>query len=102
MPATLGFEEAATVLTALAGAVLPLCNQDDGASSVRLTPPWLEDGRQKYAGKPTLILGGATAVGQYGACPTFGISTPPPYISLILPYDSHTSRSSVWVLAHHH
>ncbi|KAI1784160.1 GroES-like protein [Ganoderma leucocontextum] len=65
IPAIIAFEEAATVLAGLASASLPLYNQDEAASSAKLIPPWLEDGRQRYAGKPIFILGGATSVGQY-------------------------------------
>ncbi|KAI0359568.1 GroES-like protein [Trametes cingulata] len=64
-PQTLAVEEAATVLSGLATAVLPLYNHKEGAASVRLTPPWEEGGRGKYAGKPIFILGGASSVGQY-------------------------------------
>ena len=42
---------------------------EEGAGSVRLTPPWEEGGKTKYAGQAALILGGSTSVGQYGTSP---------------------------------
>ena len=67
IPATLAFEEAATIPSGVATAALSLYNQDRAADSVRLTPPWTEAGRRKYTGTPICIVGGATSVGQYGA-----------------------------------
>ncbi|KAI0351251.1 GroES-like protein [Trametes cingulata] len=64
-PSHLSFEEAATVPSGLATAAFALYNQATSDSSAGLTPPWEEGGRGKYAGKPILILGGATSVGQY-------------------------------------
>ena len=43
---------------------------EEGASSVRLTPPWEEGGKTKYAGQAALIFGGGTCVGQYGTSST--------------------------------
>ncbi|KAM5536457.1 hypothetical protein V8D89_009893 [Ganoderma adspersum] len=65
IPDTLAFEEAATVPSGVATAALSLYNQDRAADSARLTPPWVEAGRQKYAGNPVCVVGGATSVGQY-------------------------------------
>ncbi|KAM5535343.1 hypothetical protein V8D89_011028 [Ganoderma adspersum] len=65
IPDTLAFEEAATVPSGVATAALSLYNQDRAADSARLTPPWVEAGRQKYAKTPICIVGGATSVGQY-------------------------------------
>ena len=65
------------MLAGLASAALPLYNHDQAASSVKLTPPWLEDGKQRYVGKPIIVLGGATSVGQYGAYHACSIHTPP-------------------------
>ena len=39
--------------------------------SVQFTPPWEENGLTQYAGKPALIIGGASSVGQYGSFSTF-------------------------------
>ncbi len=38
---------------------------------MHLTPPWAQGGSGKYAGKPAVVLGGTSAVGQAGLCPAF-------------------------------
>ena len=53
-------------MSGIATSAFPLYNQDPTAASVRLTAPWLEGGRGKYAGKPFLVFGGSSAVGQFG------------------------------------
>ncbi|KAM5538086.1 hypothetical protein V8D89_008283 [Ganoderma adspersum] len=65
IPASTSFEEAATILTGIATSAFPLYNQHPSAQSVKLTAPWLEGGRGKYAGKPFLLLGGAGSMGQF-------------------------------------
>ncbi|KAI0819843.1 GroES-like protein [Trametes gibbosa] len=65
IPSNLSFEAASTIPSGVATAALPLYNQAPGAPSVRLTPPWEEGGRGKYAGKPIFILGGASSMGQF-------------------------------------
>ena len=64
-PPSLSFDEAATVPSGVATAVFPLYNPNAPAS-VKLTPPWTEEGAGKYAGKACLVLGGAGSMGQYG------------------------------------
>ncbi|PIL24398.1 hypothetical protein GSI_14151 [Ganoderma sinense ZZ0214-1] len=65
IPASMSFDEGATIMSGIATSVFPLYNQDPTAASVNLTAPWLEGGRGKYAGKPFLVLGGAGSMGQY-------------------------------------
>ncbi|PIL24399.1 hypothetical protein GSI_14152 [Ganoderma sinense ZZ0214-1] len=65
IPASTSFDEGATILSGIATSAFPLYNQDPTAASVKLTAPWLEGGRGKYAGKPFLVLGGAGSMGQY-------------------------------------
>ena len=48
--------------------MFPLYNQNPAAPSVRLTAPWLEGGRGKYAGKSFLVLAGAGSMGQFSQC----------------------------------
>ncbi|KAG5716491.1 hypothetical protein E4T56_gene13667, partial [Termitomyces sp. T112] len=64
IPSHVSFDQAATIpvaaAAAVAGSYLP---QPHGAG---LTTPFDASGRGKYAGKPVLILGGATSVGQFG------------------------------------
>ncbi|EJF58866.1 GroES-like protein [Dichomitus squalens LYAD-421 SS1] len=65
IPDNLSFDQAATVPLAFATAVTPIWASGEGANSVRFTPPWEEGGTTKYAGKPALVLGGSTSVGQF-------------------------------------
>ncbi|OSD03833.1 GroES-like protein [Trametes coccinea BRFM310] len=64
-PASLSFEEAATIPSGLAAAALPLYSRVELAPSAKLIPPWEEGGRGYYAGKPFFVLGGASSIGQY-------------------------------------
>ncbi|KAI9061879.1 GroES-like protein [Trametes sanguinea] len=64
-PASLSFEEAATIPSGLAAAALPLYSRAEGAPSAKLLPPWEEGGRGHYAGKPFFVLGGSSSIGQY-------------------------------------
>ncbi|KAI0822577.1 GroES-like protein [Trametes gibbosa] len=63
--AGLFFEEAATVPGTLASAILAFFNTTNEAESLALKPFWEEGGKTAYAGKPILILGGASSLGQY-------------------------------------
>ena len=63
------FDAASSIPIALPTAALVLYNEDPATQSVRLTPPWVEGGRGKYAGKSALVLGGSSSVGQYGKSP---------------------------------
>ncbi|KAI1788355.1 GroES-like protein [Ganoderma leucocontextum] len=65
VPASWSSEDAATIPSGVTTAAFPLYNQNAAASSVKLTAPWLEGGRGKYAGKPFLVLAGAASMGQY-------------------------------------
>ncbi|GLB40685.1 putative alcohol dehydrogenase GroES-like domain [Lyophyllum shimeji] len=63
MPPDLSFEEAATVTVALAAAITGLyLPKPHGAG---FTSPFDVSNRGKYSGKPIVVLGGATSVGQY-------------------------------------
>ncbi|OCH83896.1 GroES-like protein [Obba rivulosa] len=64
IPSNITLDEAATIPLGLATGALGLFDQyADG--SAKLFPPWEDGGRGKYAGKPILIFGGASSVGQY-------------------------------------
>ncbi|KAJ3006102.1 hypothetical protein NUW54_g4059 [Trametes sanguinea] len=65
IPPNLSFEEAVTVPSGVASSALPLFSRDEGAQSAKLIAPHEEGGRERYAGQPILILGGATSLGQY-------------------------------------
>ncbi|RDB28751.1 Dehydrogenase azaJ [Hypsizygus marmoreus] len=64
IPPGVSFESAATIPVALAAAVVGLYNTKPhhGAG---YTPPFEPSARGKYAGKPIVIIGGASSVGQY-------------------------------------
>ncbi|RPD60290.1 GroES-like protein [Lentinus tigrinus ALCF2SS1-7] len=67
IPESISYDEAATIPSGLATAAFPLYNTDsnENFSSAKLLPPWVEGGRGQYAGKPILILAGATSIGQF-------------------------------------
>ncbi|RDX49053.1 GroES-like protein [Lentinus brumalis] len=65
IPANVSFESAATLPCTLPTAATVLYNQDESSPSVKLTAPWSEGGKGKYAGKRVLVLGGSSSVGQY-------------------------------------
>ena len=61
IPANLSFDQA-TVPVAATMAAAGLHNP----TGANLVPPWEEGGREKHVGKPILIVGGSSSVGQYG------------------------------------
>ncbi|OCH89712.1 GroES-like protein [Obba rivulosa] len=61
IPGNITVDQAATIPLCLATAALALFD----AGSAGLFPPWEEKGRGKYAGKPIVVFGGATSVGQF-------------------------------------
>ncbi|GBE88096.1 Zinc-type alcohol dehydrogenase-like protein [Sparassis crispa] len=65
IPENISFNDAASLSVGVVTATLGLFNQDDPVNSAALFPPWKEGGRGKYAGKPVVIFGGSTSVGQY-------------------------------------
>jgi len=62
VPSNVSFEEASTIPLGLATAAVGLYNK---TGSVGLTPPWEAGGQGKYQGKPFVLFGGASSVGQY-------------------------------------
>ncbi|KAF8440464.1 chaperonin 10-like protein [Boletus edulis BED1] len=62
IPPNLDFDRAATVPLGFDTASVGLYSDQLGAG---LTPPWVEGGRDKYAGKSILIMGGSSSVGSY-------------------------------------
>lgn len=50
----------------LTTAAVGLYNSKENGYGAGLYPPWEEGGRGKYAGKPIVIFGGASSVGQFG------------------------------------
>ena len=76
IPANVTTDQAATLPLGLNTAVFGLYNHEDGQiANCGLFPPWEEGGQGKYAGKPILVFGGASSVGQYGKHPVATIQT---------------------------
>lgn len=63
IPPNLDYDQAATVPLGFDTAAVGLYSDQLGAG---FTPPWVEGGQGKYAGKPILIMGGSSSVGMYG------------------------------------
>ena len=99
IPDSLSFEDASTLPSGVGTAAFPLYNPHESATSFKLTPPWAEGGRGKYAGKPIFVVGGAGSMGQ------FGLYHPVCAVTLsvfdALP-DSDPIRSPLWFLSDHH
>lgn len=69
LPSSLTFEQGSTIPAVLATAAPGLYSGKIATGEIRgagLTPPWVEDGRDKYAGIPLVIIGGSSSVGQQG------------------------------------
>ncbi|RPD78285.1 GroES-like protein [Lentinus tigrinus ALCF2SS1-7] len=64
IPPKLSFDQAATLPVAISTAVLGMYNQRPESTSAHLIHPWNEAGHNAYAGKPILIVGGSSSVGQ--------------------------------------
>jgi NADPH:quinone reductase-like Zn-dependent oxidoreductase len=64
IPANISFEEAASIPLGISTAAMGLYNK--GGLGLGLTEPWTAEGKNKYAGKPFVIYGASTSVGQFG------------------------------------
>ncbi|KAM5545169.1 hypothetical protein V8D89_001280 [Ganoderma adspersum] len=65
VPENITLDQAATVPLGLATVTTGIWVHTPGALSVSIPAPWEEGGETKNAGKPILILGGTSTVGQY-------------------------------------
>ncbi|EPQ59786.1 GroES-like protein [Gloeophyllum trabeum ATCC 11539] len=67
VPSRISLEEAASVPLAFVTAAFGLygSGREGETSRTGLAAPWQEGGQGKYEGKPILVLGGASSVGQY-------------------------------------
>ncbi|KAI0632730.1 GroES-like protein [Trametes polyzona] len=99
IPSSLTFEAASSIIGSLATVAFSLYNSAEGASSAKLTPPWEEGGRGKYAGKPFFVLGGSSSVGQL-AIQLAHLSGFSPLISTASPHNTEllTSLGATHVL----
>ncbi len=60
LPPSVSFDQAASIPLGLATAALGLYG------GTGYLPSWQDAGFNKYAGKPLVVFGGSTSVGQYG------------------------------------
>ncbi|KZV65095.1 GroES-like protein [Peniophora sp. CONT] len=70
IPSNISFDEASTVPLGLGTAAMGLYGDikegfEGLGGGIGLVAPWTDAGKGKYTGKPILILGGSTSVGQY-------------------------------------
>ncbi|KAI0763244.1 GroES-like protein [Irpex lacteus] len=65
VPPKLSFDEAATVPLGFSTAAVGLYQEVKRRGGLALMAPWEEGGLHKYAGKPVIVAGGASSVGQY-------------------------------------
>ncbi|KAI0789971.1 GroES-like protein [Abortiporus biennis] len=65
IPSNISFDQAASIPLGLATAAIGLYHEPIGRGGAGLVAPWLEGGAGKYAGKPIVIFGGSSSVGQY-------------------------------------
>ncbi|KAI0788285.1 GroES-like protein [Fomes fomentarius] len=64
IPDSLSFDDAVTLPVSIGTVAAPLYNKHEKAQSAKLIAPWEDGGRTLYAGKPAVVLGGASIVGQ--------------------------------------
>jgi NADPH:quinone reductase-like Zn-dependent oxidoreductase len=63
IPSNMSTEEAASLPLAIATAAISMYN---GGGDLELSKPWTAEGKNKYAGKPFVVYGGSSSVGQAG------------------------------------
>lgn len=66
VPKNITIDQAASIPLGLATVATGLWGQHPQAKSAGFPAPWEEGGATKFAGKPILIIGGSSSVGQYG------------------------------------
>jgi NADPH:quinone reductase-like Zn-dependent oxidoreductase len=84
IPENVTFDEAASIPLGLATAAVGFYDTTPGKGGAALTPPWEAAGAGKYKGQGTLILGGSSSVGQYGAS------------AVLVGYGSHASYGAYY------
>ncbi|KAK7682473.1 hypothetical protein QCA50_014273 [Cerrena zonata] len=65
IPSGFTFDQAATIPVGAGAAFVGLYGPKSSSGGAALTPFWAEGGRGKYAGKPIVVFGGSSSVGQY-------------------------------------
>ena len=66
IPDNVSFEEASALPVGITTAAAGLYSYKGADDIPIFTPPWLDGGEGKYAGKSIVVLGGSSSVGQYG------------------------------------
>ncbi|KAH9947429.1 chaperonin 10-like protein [Amylocystis lapponica] len=64
LPSSVSFDDAASIPVGLFTAALGMYERPYPRGGAGLTPPW-KGGRGQYAGKPIVVFGGSSSVGQY-------------------------------------
>ncbi|KZT00561.1 GroES-like protein [Laetiporus sulphureus 93-53] len=65
VPKNMLIEQLATIPLGLSTAAIGLFHYTAKSGSVGLYPPWEEGGEGRYAGRPIIIMGGSSSVGQF-------------------------------------
>jgi len=65
IPSTLSFDEAASIPSGAGAAFDGLYGDRKGSGAKQFTAPWEDGGIDFYKGKPILVFGGSSSVGQY-------------------------------------
>ncbi|RPD72428.1 GroES-like protein [Lentinus tigrinus ALCF2SS1-7] len=65
IPDNLTFDQVASAPLCLATVATGIWPHEPGAQSLNFPAPWEEEGLTKFKGKPALIMGGSSSVGQY-------------------------------------
>ena len=73
IPEKYSFDQAASIPLGLATVITGVWNHDPNAAAIDYPAPWEEGGLSVVKGKPTLIIGGSSSVGQYGKLPVIRI-----------------------------
>lgn len=78
VPLNITLYEASTIPVSVATAALGLYGtKQQPFGGIGLTPPWQENGQNKYAGELILIIAGSSSVGQHGTALIFSIERRP-------------------------
>lgn len=99
----MSFDDAAALPVSIGTIATPLYIKHEKVQSAKLIAPWEDGGKTLYAGKPAVVLGGASNVGQCGTSSSHSL------INMFLSSDIHSDdlpsspvSQALRLLAHHH